>query len=77
MVRVARVPARARLEPVCIGSLGQSRAAHHVTRERYIKVFDGTVLEAVEKVQARIEELRPAKVGPQQLQLTFGDRSSL
>jgi hypothetical protein len=29
----------------------------HVTRERYIKVFDHTVLEAVGKVQARIEEL--------------------
>ncbi len=33
----------------------------HVTRERYIKVFDCTVLEAVKKVQARIEELRQAK----------------
>jgi len=31
------------------------------------------VLEAVEKAQARIEELRQAKVGPQQLQLRFGD----
>ena len=41
----------------------------HVTRERYIKVFDHTVLEAVEKVPAQIEELRQAKVGPQQLQL--------
>jgi hypothetical protein len=47
-----------------------------VTRERYIKVFDRTVLEAVENVQARIE-LRQAKVGPQQLQLSFGDPSSL
>jgi len=45
----------------------------HVTRERYIKVFDRTVLEAVEKVQARIEELRQAKVDRQQLQLKFGD----
>ena len=49
----------------------------HVTRERYIKVFDRTVLEAVEKVQARIEELRPAKVGSQQLQLKFGDHDNL
>jgi len=49
----------------------------HVTRERYIKVFDRTVLEAVEKVQARIEELRQEKAGPQQLQLKFGDPSSL
>jgi hypothetical protein len=45
----------------------------HVTRERYIKVFDRTVLEAVEKVQARIEELRQAKTDRQQLQLKFGD----
>ena len=45
----------------------------HVTRERYIKVFDRTVLEAVEKVQARIEELRHAKVDRQQLQVKFGD----
>jgi hypothetical protein len=35
------------------------------------------VLDAVEKVQARIEELRQAKVGLQQLQLKFGDPSSL
>ena len=35
------------------------------------------MLEAVEKVQARIEELRQTKPGPQQLQLKFGDRSSL
>src|SRR5204862_6927033 len=48
-----------------------------VARERYIKVFDRTVLEAMEKVQARIEELRQAKVGPRQLQLRFGDPSSL
>jgi len=33
----------------------------------------GSVLEAVEKVQARIEELRQAKVDRQQLQLKFGD----
>src|SRR5712664_1591796 len=45
----------------------------HVTRERYIKVFDRTVLDAVEKVQARIEELRQAKVDRQQSQLKFGD----
>jgi len=36
----------------------------HVTRERYIKVFDRTVLDAVDKVQARIEELRQAKKRP-------------
>jgi hypothetical protein len=45
----------------------------HVTRERYIKVFDRTVLEAVEKVQARIEELRQAKEDRRQLELRFGD----
>ncbi len=45
----------------------------HVTRERYIKVFDHTVLEAVEKVQARIEELRQAKEDQPQLELRFGD----
>ena len=45
----------------------------HVTRERYIKVFDHTVLEAVGKVQARIEELRQAKGDRQQLELKFGD----
>jgi len=45
----------------------------HVTREGYIKVFDRTVLEAVEKVQERIEELRQAKADRQQLQLKFGD----
>jgi integrase len=45
----------------------------HVTKERYIKVFDRTVLEAVEKMQARIEELRQAKGSRQQLELEFGD----
>jgi hypothetical protein len=45
----------------------------HVTRERYIKVVDRTVLEAVEKVQARIEELRQAKEDRQQLELKFED----
>jgi integrase len=45
----------------------------HVTRERYIKVFDRTVLDAVEKVQARIEELRRSKEDRRQLELKFGD----
>src|SRR5208337_2662206 len=45
----------------------------HVTRERYIKVFDRTVLDAVEKVQARIEELRQAREDRRQLELNFGD----
>jgi Phage integrase family len=45
----------------------------HVTKERYIKVFDRTVLEAVQKMQARIEELRQAKGSRQQLELEFGD----
>jgi hypothetical protein len=45
----------------------------HVTRERYIKVFDRTVLEAIDKEQTRIEELRRAKEDRQQLELKFGD----
>src|SRR6266481_9379685 len=45
----------------------------HVTRERYIKVFDRTVLDAVEKIQARIEELRQTKEDRRQLELKFGD----
>jgi integrase len=49
----------------------------HVTRERYIKVFDRAVLDAVEKVQARIEELRQAKEDRRQLELKFGDKGSL
>jgi integrase len=47
----------------------------HVTRERYIKVFDRTVLDAVDKVQTRIEELRQAKEDRQQLKLKFDDGS--
>jgi integrase len=49
----------------------------HVTRERYIKVFDRTVLDAVEKVQARIEELRQAKEDRRQLELKFGDNANV
>ena len=45
----------------------------HVTRERYIKVFDRTLLNAVAKVQARIEELRQAKEDRRQLELRFDD----
>jgi hypothetical protein len=45
----------------------------HVTKERYIKVFDRTVLEAAEKLQIRIEELRKTKEPCQQLELRFGD----
>jgi integrase len=44
----------------------------HVTRERY-KVFDRTLLDAVEKVQRRIEELKRAQADRQQLELEFGD----
>jgi integrase len=43
------------------------------TRERYIKVFDRTLLNAVGKVQARIEELRQAKEDRRQLELRLGD----
>ena len=45
----------------------------HVTRQRYIKVFDRTLLDAVEKVQRRIEELKRAQADRQQLELKFGD----
>jgi len=45
----------------------------HVTKERYIKVFDRTVLEAAEKLQIRIEELRKTKEPCPQLELWFGD----
>jgi hypothetical protein len=45
----------------------------HVTKERYIKVFDRTILEAAEKMQKRIEELRQANGPCRQLKLSFGD----
>jgi hypothetical protein len=45
----------------------------HVTRERYIRVFDRTLLDAVENVQRRIEELKRAQADRQQLELKFGD----
>ena len=45
----------------------------HVTKERYIKVFDRTLLEAAEKLQQRVEELRQAKGACRQLELSFGD----
>jgi integrase len=45
----------------------------HVTKERYIKVFDCTVLEAAEKLQIRIEELRKTNEPCRQLELKFGD----
>ena len=44
----------------------------HVTKERYIKVFDRTVLEAAKKMQNGIEELRQAKESCRQLELGFG-----
>jgi hypothetical protein len=33
-------------------------AKPHVTRDRYIKVFDPAMLEAMQKMQATLEELR-------------------
>jgi hypothetical protein len=33
-------------------------AKPHVTKERYIKVFDPAVLEAMRRMQATLEELR-------------------
>jgi integrase len=49
----------------------------HVTRERYIKVFDRTVLDAVEKGQARIEQLRNTKEDHRQLEFKFGNYGSV
>jgi len=43
----------------------------HVTRERYIKVFDRTVLDAIDKVQARTEELRQMEEDRRQRELKF------
>jgi len=45
----------------------------HVTKEHYIKVFDCTVVEAVDKMQAQIEELRKTKGDRRQLELRFDD----
>jgi integrase len=45
----------------------------HVTKEHYIKVFDRTMVEAVERMQAQIEELRRANEDRQQLELRFDD----
>jgi len=45
----------------------------HVTRERYIKIFDRTLLDAVEKMQKRIDEIKRVKADRQQLELKFGD----
>ena len=42
-----------------------------VTKEHYIKVFDSAVVEAVNKMQAQIEELRKAQGDRQQLELRF------
>jgi integrase len=61
-----------------LGPRTKSYSAFCVTRSRtspenYIKVFDRTVLDAVDKVQARIEELRQVKKDRRQLELKFGD----
>jgi hypothetical protein len=45
----------------------------HVTREPIYKVFDRTLLDAEERVQRRIEELKRAQADRQQLELKFGD----
>ena len=45
----------------------------HVTKEHYIKVFDRTMVEAVERMQTQIEELRKAKGDRRQLELRFDD----
>jgi len=49
------------------------KAAGTCHQRSYIRVFDRTVLEAIEQVQARIEELRQAKEDRKQWELEFGD----
>ncbi len=56
-------------------SYNASCVTRNVTRERYIKVFDRTVLDAVDKVQTRIEELRQVKEDRRQPKLKFDDGS--
>jgi hypothetical protein len=58
------ISTRYRVKPVCTGRGRQNRSARfapcqtHVTRERYIKVFEPAVLAAMQKLQASLEELR-------------------
>jgi len=76
VVQVARVPAGLASNVYTMGAQDKvvqiilRHSKPHVTRERYINVFDRTEPEAVEKVQTRIEELREAS---QLLYLKFGD----
>ena len=76
---MTRVPARSRLDLYAMGApdkVVQRILRHskpHVTKEHYIKVFDSTVVEAVNKMQAQIEELRKAQGDRQQLELRFVD----
>ena len=45
----------------------------HVTKERYIKVFDRTLLEAMERLEVQIEALERAERSSLQLKLNFSD----
>ena len=46
-------------------------AKAHVTRDCYIKVFDRTVTAAMERLQARIEELEEEERDGYQLEFAF------
>jgi integrase len=48
-------------------------AKPHVTRDCYIKVFDRTLLEAMERLEAQIEALQQGERISQQLKLNFSD----
>lgn len=48
-------------------------AKPHVTRDCYIKVFDRTLLETMERLEAQIEALQQAERSSQQLKLNFSD----
>lgn len=50
-------------------------AKPHVTKDCYIKVFDRTVLEAMERLEVQIEALEQAERSSQQLRLNFSDGS--
>jgi len=64
VVWMARVSTLYRVKPVALGADDKivhrvlRHAKPHVTRERYIKVFEPAVLAAMQKMQASLEELR-------------------
>ena len=48
-------------------------AKPHVTKDCYIKVFDRTLLEAMERLEVQIEALERAERSSLQLELNFSD----